>query len=120
MIKILISNKLQNIDWSNILHCNKAQESFSLFYKEFTHNFEECFPITKVKINYRNRKPWLTAGLRKLIKIKNKLYLNSIKQPCVNKCKVYKEYTNKLHYLIRKTERDHYLLTKNKHNISKS
>ena len=52
------SNKLQNIDLSNVLHCNKAQESFSLFYKEFTQNFEECFPITKVKINYRNRKPW--------------------------------------------------------------
>ena len=78
--------------------------------------------MQKIKLNYRNRKLWLTHGLKKSIKTKNKLYVKSIKTPTLHNIKIYKEYRNKLNSLLRKAERLHYdqLFVKNKNNLKKS
>ena len=60
---------------------NHCQDAFTYFHKIFSDLYEECFPRVKIKIGYRNRKPWLTSGLKKSIKVKNKLYVKSIKIP---------------------------------------
>ena len=46
----------------------------SRFHKDFCAIYEASFPLKTIKINYRNRKPWLTEDLKKSIKLKNKLY----------------------------------------------
>ena len=70
--------------------------------------YEECFPLRKVKSCYRNRKIWLTDGLKKSIKLKNKLNVKYINKPSLYNLKIYKCYRNKLHQVIRKAERTHY------------
>ena len=75
------SNKLRNIDWSIVLESNQCQESYSLFHKQFLQCYESSFPLCKVKTNYRNRKPWLTSALKQSIKVKNKLYVKSLRKP---------------------------------------
>ena len=113
--------KLQQIDWSCILTCNKCQDAFSLFHSQYCSKYEECFPYVKFKIGYKNRKPWLTSALKTSIKIKNKLYVKSIKMPTLHNITQYKAYRNKLHSLLRRSERQHYrkLLAANKNNLSK-
>ena len=113
---------LNSIDWNFVTFDNKAQTSFTLFYNKFVDCFNGCFPLKRVKIKYRNRKSWLSTGLKKSIKIKNKLYIKSLKYPTVHNISTYKAYRNKLQSLVRKSEREHYddLLMQNKCNLSKS
>ena len=114
---------LQNTDWNKILGINDAQQSYSLFQKEFSTQYEKSFPIKLRKTSvYHNRKPWLTIGLRSAIKRKNKLYLLYKRHPNVNNEIIYKTYKNKLSKLISVAERQHYdaLLKKHKSNIKES
>ena len=56
--------------WNDVFNSNNAQNSFSIFYDLFVEQFEKCFPMTVVKINYHNSKPWLSTGLKTSIKTK--------------------------------------------------
>ena len=48
----------------------------SNFFRDFKEMYTECIPVKLVKSLYKQRKPWLTEGLIKSIKRKNKLYRN--------------------------------------------
>lgn len=111
-----------NIDWSSVLSNNNCQAAFTIFHNTVSQCFDECFPAKMVKSGYKNRKTWLSAGLKESIKVKNKLYVKSIKVPTLANINLYKRYRNKLHHLLRKAERDHYhmLLEINKHNHVKT
>ena len=115
-------NQISMINWDDVLHCQDAQEAFTKLYNHITHCFNVCFPLVKVKLNYRNRKQWLSTGLKESIKNKNKLYVKSVKFPTLFNINKYKEYRNKLHSILRRAERDYYdqLLTFNKNNLAKS
>ena len=115
-------DRLQNSDWSDIILSNNCQDSFTKFYNQYKDLYNECFPVRNYKISkYRCRKPWLTNGLKQCIKIKNKLYVTSIKFPTIYNISKYKEYRNKLHSLLRRVERQHYndILYQNKNNLCK-
>ena len=116
------SRMISSIDWNFVLLCNNAIESFSAFYDKFVDCYNQCFPLKKFKVKYKNRKPWLSIGLKESIKIKNKLYIQSVKNPIKSNIQHYKTYRNKLNSLLRKCERIHYdeLLRQNKNNLAKS
>ena len=63
--------------------------------------YDESFPVIKTKRKYRNRPPWLTAGLKESIKRKNKLHRISLKFPTSYNNTVYREYRNKLKTLLK-------------------
>ena len=65
---------LQEVSWNIVLEENNTMNTYSLFIKKFSEIYNEAFPKYIVKCRYDNRKPWLTDGLRKAIKYKNKLY----------------------------------------------
>ena len=101
--KANFESKISNTDWNPVLENRNAKESFSAFYKIFCNVFYECFPLKTVKIEYRNRKSWLTPGLKQSIKYKNKLYVKYRKQPNSENCKVYKTYKTLLCKILKKT-----------------
>ena len=72
-------DKLQVFDWMDVMRETNCQIAFSKFYDIFRNLYDDCFPMRRIKLNYRNRKPYLTEGLKKSIKVKNKLYKISIK-----------------------------------------
>ena len=113
---------LHNVEWNSVLSSIGCQEAFTLFYDKFRFCFERCFPVRKIKLGYRNRKKWLSEGLKVSIKNKNKMYVKSIRKPTVDNIKNYKRYKNRLHSLLRKCERDYYdlLLKQCQHDLSKS
>ena len=84
--------------WMHFLEC---QSYFSNFLRVFKKIYEESFPLTRVKIRYRNRLPWLSNGLKASIKYKNKLYLISLKHPTLYNISKYKQYKNKLIFLLK-------------------
>lgn len=115
-------DKLSTIDWGNLIGNNGCQEAFSLFHSTFIRLYEECFPLKKIKISYRNRKSWLSLGLKNSIKVKNKLYIHYIKYKTDENKKSYLEYKRILNKLLRQGEREHYdnLFKENIGNIKKS
>ena len=90
---------LKAIDWNTVLNVVSCQEAFSKFHHYYCECFNESFPLVPLKSNYHNRKSWLTESLKNSIKVKNKLYVISIKRPYIhnkNKYETYKKLCRKL------------------------
>ena len=120
--KIAFHEAVAEIDWGEMYTLTEAQSAFSMFHSTFTKLFNQHFPKRKIKIKYNNRKPWLTDGLKKSIRIKNKLYMKYIRiKSAYYEC-TYKMYRNRLTRLIKIAERKYYadLLESNKSNLKKT
>jgi hypothetical protein len=115
------TNELIYTEWDNVMNCNDSQEAFSKFNQLFISKYDKCFPLKQVKICYKNRKPWLKDDDKKLINMKNKLYVKYVKQRTKNNEYVYKLFKNRVNQVLRKAQKEHYnLLFENcKSNIKK-
>lgn len=115
------STALQNCDWNDVLLNNNGLESFNLFYNKFSNLYNECFPIETIKMGYGYRKSWLSEGLKKSIRIKNKLYVKAIKSKNDSLLTEYKHYKSQLNKLVRIMEKNYYNeeLNRNKGNLRK-
>jgi hypothetical protein len=109
-------------DWTEIMTETDAQESYTKFHNHLTKVFEKCFPIKKVKIGYLTKLPWLTPGMKKSIKIKQKLYALYLRHSTSNNRDIYKNYKNHLNKLITSMERKYFQdqLQNSQNNLRKS
>ena len=114
--------RILDTDWSVLDIYDTCESYFSSFMNIFKSIYNESFPVIKAKRKYRNRLPWLTAGLKEYIKRKNKLYRISIKHPTSYNNTLYREYRNKLKTLIKTEEKNYYqsLILANKNNVKKT
>ena len=64
--------RISDTDWSVLDTYDTCESYFSSFMNIFKSIYNESFPVIKTKRKYRNRLPWLTAGLKESIKRKNK------------------------------------------------
>ena len=55
-------------DWNGVLQNSNAQSAYTVFYNEFCDVYNTCFPMKNFKQGYRTRKPWLSEGMKNLIK----------------------------------------------------
>jgi exonuclease III len=116
------SQSLQSADWSQCLSIDACQSAFSEFYQKFTAIFNDCFPLIESKSRYKSRKPWLTDGLKKSIKVKNKLYAKFVKSKSNADLVAYRDYKKALRSILRRAERQHYdnLFLRHRNNMRKS
>ena len=114
--------RLQTVDWNRVTQTDDPQIAYSVFHTELQQAYMQSFPVKTIKLNYRNRKTWLTEGLKKCIKLKNKMYVRNKRFPTRNMNIAYKQYKNKLNSILENAERDHYdkLFDTHKNNIKKS
>ena len=97
-------DKLRNIVWSDLPKYNNPKHAYGSFLNKFNETFNYCFPLKKVNaFKYGFRKPWLSKGLWKSIKRKNKLFKKSV----INE-NVHKKFRNKLNHLLRIAKRKYY------------
>lgn len=116
------SNSINSFNWSDIEQYTDCNQAYQYLSKSLEKIFNESFPVQRVKKRYRNRLPWLTDGLRKSIKQKNKLYKKYVKfQTSYNK-KTYNIYNNKLKAILKKSEKEyyHHSLAKCTNNLKKT
>ena len=113
---------LQSYDWNQVYEINDTQSAYSLFHEKFQQAYLQSFPMKTFKINYRNRKPWLTNALKNCIKKKNKLYVKNKRYPTTNTELIYKRYKKYLNSILYKAEQSHYenLFNSYKSNMKKS
>ena len=88
-------NVLKGITWNDMYLESDFETAFNMFYICFIATFEKCFPLKRIKINYKNKNVWLSNGLRKCIAYKNKLFHISKYVPTnINKYKIYRNILN--------------------------
>ena len=116
------SSKMREMNWTCVLQNNDVQNAYNMFYNEFSDVYNTCFPMKTFKQGYRTRKPWLSEGMKKSIKTKNKLYKQYKKTGSIEHESVYKQYRNNLNKLLTAAERSHYetLFNETKDNLKKS
>ena len=114
--------RIVDTDWSILDVYDTCESYFSSFMNIFKSIYNEAFPVMKTKRKYRNRLPWLTAGLKESIKRKNKLYRISLKHRTSYNFNLYREYRNKLNTLLKMEEKNYYqsLILANKSNLKKT
>ena len=113
---------LCNYDWTEINSFKDPIQAYTKFIDEFSYAFNVCLPLKKKTKKNRIRKPWISNGLLKSIKTKNRLYKKLIRHPEPLKEVVYKNYRNKLVRLIRVAKRLYYdkKIFENKTNIKQT
>ena len=74
---------LNHVDWNYIVYIvnSDTNESYNKFLMKFSELYDVAFPETKIEIKTKNLlSPWLTKGLRKSSKRKQKLYKKFLKK----------------------------------------
>jgi hypothetical protein len=112
--------ELLQTHWNDVLDCNDGQVAFEKFHCKFSRLYNTFFPLKKIKLNYKNRKPWLTNCLKKSIRTKNHLYIQSLRTKKNEDINTYKTYKAALNRLLKRAERSHYeSLLQSKANMKK-
>ena len=76
--KISLFSSCQN---DTFLEINETEEAYNCFHQKLAQTFNKSFPLQEIKMGYDSNKPWLTDSLKRSIKVKNKLYVKSMKTP---------------------------------------
>ena len=87
---------LKKHDWTDLYNIEDANLAFCNFMCNFKSYFDHCFPLQKIKINYKNRNPWISKEIKDAIKEREKLLSISIKTPTKINKKKYKKYKNEV------------------------
>jgi hypothetical protein len=74
-------DQLSLLHWNHIDFNDNANNIYETFYKTLFSVYDANFPIVEkiIKINKSSKSPWITKGLKKSSKIKQKLYIKYLK-----------------------------------------
>ena len=102
-------NSISLVDWDFITHDNDPDNSYTHFINKITELLDFHCPIKTTKISKRKtpRKPWVTLGILKSIKSKDKLYKKYITKPTIDNKIKYTKFRNILNNLLRASKRSH-------------
>ena len=102
---VRFNNDLAGVQWDNILinGQNDVNKMFSSFYNKFNKVVNKHAPIKKLSGRKAKElsKPWITAGLKRSVRVKYKLYASG------DEIK-YKYYRNEICSLIRLSKGNYY------------
>ena len=76
--KLKFATDLANTNWSDIYNYQEANDAYNVFSTRICKLIENNFPLTKLSRAKHKDKKWITLGLRKSSRHKNKLYKNWI------------------------------------------
>ena len=116
-------NLLQNVNWNKIYTQEDANKAYNLFLNLFLNCYEKAFPIIKLKIKTKTfLSPWMTKGILKSSKKKQKLYEKFLKHRTVGNLEKYKNYKNLFEMIKRRSKKNYYnsLISQYKNSIKKT
>ena len=86
-------NILSSTDWNDALGKTITNGSYDQFIKKCCLVYDDCFPIKVIEIKTKNLlSPWITKGIKKSSKRKQKLYEKFLKKKSPKNEKEYKDY----------------------------
>ena len=107
--EVQFMNELAMFDWSNIYNDDDSNMQYTHFTTAVGKLIDKHFPLKTIRMNYNTiRNSWITRGIIRTIKRKNKLYRAKLKNPTPKYTKKFRHYRNKLNHLIRFTKKNYY------------
>lgn len=103
-----LNKDLQSRTWDNIFYCNDTDAAFEILTNEITDAIQRTIPEKIITRSKSMQNPWLSKGILKSIKHKNKLYKCYLKNPNTTSKEEYTNYKNKLTHTIRKSKCNYY------------
>ena len=95
--------------WDSVKNLKQPNEAYNKFLEIFTELYQEYFPIRKIKIKpKRALSPWITNGIVKSSKRKQKLYEKFLKHRTPINEANYKAYKNLFETIKRKSKKRFY------------
>ena len=95
----LFKVELNEVDWSPVYHSSYVNKSLSRFLHIFNRVSNKHAPIKSVKVSNNRSKPWITLGLKKSMRVWDKLYKQWLLTRNLNFLSKYKMYLNKITYI---------------------
>ena len=102
-----LKSYLQNKSWTT-LDRKESNEAYDLLIKEINEAILATIPEKTMSTKPIDQTPWLTKGILKSIKQKNKLFIKYRKKNNDLNKETYTTYRNKLSHIIRKSKKDYY------------
>ena len=106
------------LNWESVYECNDAQVAYDKFHSILSDVYNQHFPIKTRSATKSDLNPWLTQGIRRSIKHKNKLYVKYKYRPNYHNKMTYNRYKNILSRVITTAKKRYYqqLIIDNKNN----
>ena len=101
---------VQAIEWENMFKENDINQIFDSFYSAITTTIDKHAPqkkLSKKGAKFQS-KPWITQGIRKSIKTKNKLFNCYVRNKSQVNHSRYKTYRNKLKHILNFSKKLYY------------
>ena len=124
----LFKHELSQIEWNNIKTLDNPNIAYKSFFDIFFKTYDKYFPKVRIKIKAKTiQNPWITKGITKFSKKKQKLYKRFLKKRTPEDEQKYKNYKD-IFETIKKKAKKYTTLTNylnvleilKKHGIDKS
>ena len=94
---------MRDVIWDDIKITDSVNHSYNRFLQIFLSLYNECFPKIKIKLKpQKHFRPWITVGIRKSSKRKQRLYEKFVKTRNAKNEAEYKAYKNIFEIIKRK------------------
>ena len=100
--------KLRTVSWDSITNSSDTKKAYDNFIEIFSSLYDECFPKKKIKKPQKYNNPWITKGIKKLSKRKQKLDEKFLRNKNEKNEKLYKSYKSLFESVKRKSKRIYY------------
>ena len=100
---------LGNDNWNSINHSPEANSEQETFFKIFSELYEKHFPLKDFQIKVKDlQAPWISKGLKKSSKQKQKLYIEFLKNKSTQNEQIFKNYKHIFEKLRKKSKQTYY------------
>ena len=107
--KATLKRRLRETSWDAVKGLDNPNKSHVAFIETIMQIYDDCFPKTKFKIKSNNKaNPWITKGIAKSSKRKQKLYEKFLKNRSIQNEKIYKDYRKLFETITMKSKRKYY------------
>ena len=103
------NHRLLSINWDEIKNCDDPNEAYKKFFNIFNSIYDIYFPKVLVRLKTKHiQSPWITKGIAKSSKRKQKLYEKFLKHRTRETELAYKSYKNLFESLKKKAKKKYY------------
>ena len=101
----LFKQKLHETTWDNIKNIKEPNEVYKKFLEIFSCIYENFFPKKRIRVKLKNlMNPWVTKGIAKSSKKKQRLYEKYLKKRNPENEKIYKNYKSLFESIKKKSK----------------
>ena len=100
---------LSEVDWENLYSISNPNDAYEYFLKVFSGIYDLAFPLKTFSVKRKTlQNPWMTKGLLKSSKQKQKLYEKFVKRRSPRNENIYKAYKSLFESLKKKSKKNYY------------